>query len=324
MQSVEDCGNRTPGKTHNNCSGNDPNRTHIGKRNILNHVATLTALVMGLLAGSACAAESPPLPTPAPSAPAAWKAGTPPQQDVLGCLLTPNAEVDVGSPVIGVLKSVLVDRGDAVKKGQVVAQLEDEVERASVNAAQQRFENRADVAAAKAAYEFAQKKADRADELLAKNFISPQARDQAVSEARVAAMRYAQAQEQRVVARQDMSVAQAQLGLRTIVAPFGGVVVERYLQAGARVEEKPIVKLAQIDPLRVEVVAPASRFGIVKAGTFARITPEMPGAKAVQARVTKIDAVVDAASNTFRIRLELPNPGGAIPAGLRCQVSFQN
>lgn len=254
--------------------------------------------------------------------PSAWKAGTA-RPDILGCLLTPNAEVDIGSPVVGVLSKVMVDRGDAVRKGQVLAQLLDDVERASVAAASQRFENRADIAAAKAAYEFAQKKAERAEELLAKNFISPQARDQAVSEARVAAMRYAQAQEQRVVAREEMGVARAQLGLRTIVAPFNGVVVERYLQAGARVEDKPVVKLAQIDPLRVEVVAPASRFGAVKPGMNARVTPEMTGAQETTAKVARVDAVIDAASNTFRIRLELPNPGGSIPSGLRCQVSFE-
>lgn len=266
------------------------------------------------------------LPCPAlaadPAVPNAWKAGSV-RPDVLGCLLTPTAEVDVGSPVVGVLSKVLVDRGDTVKKGQLLAQLIDDVERASVAAASQRFENRADVAAAKAAYEFAQKKADRAEELLAKHFISPQARDQAVSEAKVAAMRYAQAQEQRVVAREEMGVARAQLGLRTITAPFGGVVVERYLQAGARVEDKPVVKLAQIDPLRVEIVAPAARFGQIKAGMNARVTPELAGAQETVAKVARVDAVVDAASNTFRIRLELPNPGSQIPSGLRCQVQFE-
>lgn len=275
----------------------------------------LRRLSFAALLGSLPAAAAPPVDP-------AWKAGTP-RHGILGCLLTPSAEVEVGSPVIGVLGKVLVDRGDAVRKGQLLAQLVDEVERASVQAASQRFENRADVAAAKAAYEFAQKKAERYEELLAKNFVSPMARDQAVSEARVAAMRYAQAQEQRVVAREEMGVARAQLDLRTISAPFAGVVVERYLQAGARVEDKPILKLAKIDPLRVEVVAPAARFGQIKVGTVARVTPELPDAAEASARVSRVDAVVDAASNTFRIRLELPNPGGGIPSGLRCQVAFE-
>jgi multidrug efflux pump subunit AcrA (membrane-fusion protein) len=40
------------------------------------------------------------------------------------------------------------------------------------------------------------------------------------------------------------------------------------------------------------------------------------------ARITVIDRVIDAASGTFRIRLELPNPKNEIPAGLRCKVKF--
>lgn len=242
--------------------------------------------------------------------------------DILGCLLTPAAEADVGSPVVGILDKVLVDRGDSVKKGQTLAQLLDSVERASVSAAAQRFENRADVAAAKAAYEYAAAKAQRAEDLLAQNFISTQARDQAQSEANVAAMRYAQTQEQRIVAREDLAIAQAQLRQRSITAPFAGVVVERYLQPGARVEDKPVIKLVQLDPLHAEVVLPASRFGTFKLGQAARVSPEMPAAGAVEAKISRVDAVVDAASNTFRVRLTLPNPGNRIPSGLRCQVSF--
>ena len=244
------------------------------------------------------------------------------REDLLGCLLMPTAEADVGSPVIGVLSRVLVDRGDKVKKGQAVAQLVDDVERASVDAAAQRFENRAEIAAAKSAYEFAQKKAERSRELFDKQFISSQALEQAESEAKVAAMRYAQAQEQRVVARQDMAVARAQLGLRTISSPIAGVVVDRYLSAGERVEQKPVVKVVQIDPLRVEVVAPAVRFNTIRVGSTARVTPEMNGAAEKIARVILVDPVIDAASNTFRVRLELPNPGNAVPSGLRCRVTF--
>lgn len=244
------------------------------------------------------------------------------REELLGCLLTPTAEAEVGSPVIGVLSRVLVERGDRVKKGQAVAQLMDDVERASADAASQRFENRAEIAAAKSAYEFAQKKADRARELVDKQFISPQALEQADSEAKVAAMRYAQAQEQRVVARQEMAVAKAQLGLRTISSPIAGVVVDRYMSAGERVEQKPILKVVQIDPLRVEVVAPANRFNTIRPGSSALVTPDLTGSTERTAKVVLVDPVIDAASNTFRVRLELPNPGNTIPSGLRCKIVF--
>lgn len=287
-----------------------------------------TCLVPGFAEGVVQVAPAAAPAAQAPGTPrqtSAWSAGStsrPAREELLGCLLAPNAEAEIGSPVIGVLSRVFVDRGSLVKRGQAVAQLIDDVERASADAASQRFENRAEIAAAKSAYEFAQKKADRARELVDKKFISPQALEQADSEAKVAAMRYAQAQEQRVVARQEMAVARAQLGLRTIVSPISGVVIDRYMSAGERVEQKPIVKVAQIDPLRVEVVAPANRFNTIRPGTTARVTPELAGSAERVARVVMVDPVIDAASNTFRVRLELPNPGGAIPSGLRCKINF--
>ncbi|HSD36511.1 MAG TPA: efflux RND transporter periplasmic adaptor subunit [Rhodocyclaceae bacterium] len=298
---------------------------------------SIVAITAFLSAAAAIAAVPPPAPAASASAPAVdAKARTDAaatstnrnanakraREDFLGCLLVPTAEAEVGSPVIGVLSRVLVERGDRVKKGQAVAQLMDDVERASVNAASQRFENRAEVAAAKSAYEFAQKKADRARELVEKQFISPQALEQANSEATVAAMRYAQAQEQRVVAREEMAVARAQLGQRTIASPISGIVVDRYLSAGERVEQKAIAKIVQIDPLRVEVVAPAARFNSIRPGSTARVTPDLAGSAEQVAKVVLVDPVIDAASNTFRVRLELPNAGYAIPSGLRCKIAF--
>lgn len=250
------------------------------------------------------------------------RAATAPREEVLGCLLTPVSEARIGSPVVGVISRVLVDRGSVVQKGQPLAQLLDSVERASASAASQRFSNAADVAAAQSAAELARKKAQRAQELFELNFISSQARDQAVSEAEVAAMQHAKAQEQRLSAGKDLAIANAQLSLRTIVAPISGVVVERYLGMGERVEDKPVLKIAQIDPLKVEVIVPASRFNTLRPGASAMVQPELQGLAARPAQITQVDAVIDASSNTFRVRLELPNPGNAIPAGLRCKVAF--
>ena len=67
-------------------------------------------------------------------------------------------------------------------------------------------------------------------------------------------------------------------------------------------EQKPIIKIAQIDPLRVEVVAPASRFNSIKPGSQATVTQQLKDVGAMSALLTQVDAVIDAASNTFRVR----------------------
>ena len=240
----------------------------------------------------------------------------------LGCLIQPFQEADVGTQVVGVIDHVLVERGDFVKKGQPVAQLNSDVERAALAAAKLRAEATADLRAAASNHEFAQKKKVRTDDLYQKNFVSQQATDQASTEAQVAEMKLRQVREQQRLAQQELQLAQAQLAQRTIRSPLNGVVVEKYLSEGERVEEKPLVKVAAIDPLKVEVIVPAGYFSKIKQGMSANVKPDMQDAGPQAAKVVVVDKVIDAASNSFRVRLELPNPNNQLPPGLRCKVDF--
>jgi multidrug efflux pump subunit AcrA (membrane-fusion protein) len=108
----------------------------------------------------------------------------------------------------------------------------------------------------------------------------------------------------------------------TIYSPINGVVMERFLSPGEFVEDQPVLKLAQIHPLHVEVFAPVELLGTIKVGMSADVSPEEPVGQVYKARVTIVDQVVDAASGTFGVRLELPNPKYRLPAGLRCRVKF--
>ena len=240
----------------------------------------------------------------------------------LRCIIEPDRSADVGSPVIGVVESILVERGDFVREGQLLAQLRANVERASVSAAEARAQADADIRAAHASYEFQRQKLARTEELMQKNFVSLQALEQVRAETSVAEQKLAQAREQKRVARQELEFANAQLSLRAIRAPFAGIVADRYVNLGERVEVKPMFRVAKIDPLRVEVVAPAALFGSIRKGMVAQVTPELPNPARLDAKVVLVDRLIDAASNTFRVRAELPNAGGALPSGLRCRAEL--
>lgn len=242
----------------------------------------------------------------------------------LGCLLQPDRVAEIGSPVTGVLRQVHVERGDFVRKGQLLAVLAADVEQASLRVARTRAEVDADVRAAQADLEYQRQRLERAEHLRRENFFSEQALQQARAEAKVAEQRLAQALAQRRIWTQEIGLAQAQVAQRQIRAPFDGVVLERYRQAGERVEDKPILKLASLDPLRVEAFIPVSRYGQVKPGMTLPVQLDLPGADPVEARLLRVDRVVDPASNTFRIQLQLPNPRSAIPAGLRCKLSLDD
>jgi multidrug efflux pump subunit AcrA (membrane-fusion protein) len=100
------------------------------------------------------------------------------------------------------------------------------------------------------------------------------------------------------------------------------VVVERRLVPGEliRSEKSVVLRLAQINPLNVEVIAPAKLFGSVRVGMPGQVSlaPFFPGT--YQAKVVVVDKVIDAASGTMGVRLQLPNPDNKIPAGIRCSV----
>ena len=115
------------------------------------------------------------------------------------------------------------------------------------------------------------------------------------------------------------------LSRRYLRSPFNGVVVDRFLNPGDLAESgtgrKPIMKLAQVEPLRVEVVLPLPAWGKLPVGTKANVMPEGLGGS-YPAVVTVSDSVFDSASGTFGVRLELTNPKGVLPAGIRCKVAF--
>ncbi|MBT0960382.1 efflux RND transporter periplasmic adaptor subunit [Denitromonas iodatirespirans] len=240
----------------------------------------------------------------------------------LGCLITPAREADIGTPVVGVVESVAVDRGDRVKQGQVLVVLQSAVEAANVDVATLRARVAAELRAARANMTLADQRYARAVDLHGRAFISRQALDQAAAEREVARQRVAQSREQLRVSGSEARLAQAQLSQRFLRAPFDGVVVDRMTQPGERVEDRPLLHLAALDALQVEVVVPAAQFGTIAAGDLASVQPDVPGVSAVQAKVSLVDPMVDAASNTFRVRLALDNADGAVPAGVRCHVDF--
>jgi RND family efflux transporter MFP subunit len=241
------------------------------------------------------------------------------------CLIEPYQVVELRSPVEGLIDKVLAKRGDRVKAGQVLVQLESAAEASALDMAQYRAQMEGRIASSRNRLDFATKKAARAKALEGEAYLPAQQRDEAEAERRVAESELRDATEQLELARREARHAADLLARRTLRAPFNGVVMDRLLNPGDLAESgtgrKPIMKLAQVEPLRVEVVLPMAAYGKLKAGSNAVVTPESMGGR-FAARVALVDSVVDSASGTFGVRLELANPNGTLPAGIRCQVEF--
>jgi len=209
----------------------------------------------------------------------------------LGCMLQPSKQVEISSPVPGVLERVSVRRGDIVEAGDILFQMKAGVEKASVELA--RVKN-----------EFARRRVERNQDLYEDDLLSVHERDEIETEL--------------LLSKMELLLQEEQLALRTVASPIDGVVVERLHDEGEYVSVDPVISLATLDPLHIDLLLPAQYFGKIKVGQKLLISAAPAIKKARKASVTTLDPLIDPASGTFRVQLEMSNPENRIPAGLRC------
>lgn len=213
----------------------------------------------------------------------------------LGCMLSPSEKVEVSSPVPGVLEQVIVERGDEIRRGEVLFQLKAGVEKASV-----------DLARVKA--EFSERKVERNKSLFADDILTVHERDEIETEL--------------LMAKTELLLKEQELALRTVISPIDGVVVERKHSEGEYVNVDPVMELATMNPLHVDLLLPSTYFGKISPGQYVKIKPEVVKISARLAEVSIVDPLIDPASGTFRVQLVMDNPLNKIPAGLRCSAKL--
>jgi RND family efflux transporter MFP subunit len=209
-----------------------------------------------------------------------------------------------------------VQRSDTVRRGDVLVELESATERAAVELARARAEMDGAERARLANVKLGTHKEVRAKRLFDSNVLSLDLREESETAAELARLELQQAREDRRLASLQLVQAEEILRRRTIRSPVDGVVVDRLMQPGERVDEEVILRVAQIDPLLVEVTLPSAMFG------KASVEPELGGDQVYFASVKTVDKVIDAASGTFDVHLELPNPDQALPSGQHCRTRF--
>jgi RND family efflux transporter MFP subunit len=169
----------------------------------------------------------------------------------------------------------------------------------------------------------AQRMLERKRFLVQRQDVNENALDEVQTKAEVGALRVQQAQMDQRVAALTAERTERLLDLKQIRSPLDGVVIERKMSVGEYVyEQTPVMTIAQIDPLSVELIVPAARYGQIHVGGGARVHPDAPVGGDYPATVEVVDPMIDASSGTFGVRLKLANPDHLIPAGLRCAVQL--
>ncbi|MFK7795776.1 MAG: efflux RND transporter periplasmic adaptor subunit [Gammaproteobacteria bacterium] len=243
--------------------------------------------------------------------------------DNFDCLIEPKMTVKVGAPTQGIIDSVNVSRSQIVEQGQILATLKANVEKAAMKHSRARATMKSEVKAREADLSLAQINMDRIDKLSQKKIASQQQRDEAFAQLKVAQMSLLQAKDNMRLYEMEYQRDKSVVEQHVIRSPISGVVVEQLAYPGEFVYENPIMVIAQLDPLSVEAILPTFLFGQVEEGMQADVIPEINTENLLKGKISTVDRLIDTASGTFSVYLELANPSNTIPAGQRCTIEFQ-
>jgi WD40 repeat protein/biotin carboxyl carrier protein len=203
------------------------------------------------------------------------------------CNLFPHGELEVSSPIEGVLEEVAVDLGRPVAAGDVLARLDDGQVRPQVELLRIR-------AASTSSERIAQALLDDADDKLRiaerANLISPNAVSRAEYQGHLRQKeRFAQevlkAREDRAAAERELERARKLLELHKVRSTLAGEVVKVYKHSGEVVKQaEPLFRVAGYDRLRAEGLCKASQAHLLRVGMRAAVEPELRGEPLAQLR----------------------------------------
>jgi membrane fusion protein, multidrug efflux system len=223
----------------------------------------------------------------------------------------PRFEQRYGFRVPGKIARRMVDVGQTVKAGQVLAVLDSQDVLPAINA------QAAQVEVAKTDYKLQQNETRRQQELRDKGFVSGAALERQVAAADAADARVKAAQSQ-------LANAQNGLNFQTLRADKAGVVIAIDAEAGSVVAAgQSVVRVAQLGEKEIVVNVSERAVGLIKtARGFAAHFDALPG-KLYLAKLRELSPAADTASRTYTARLSLIDPDDALKLGMSATVRLE-
>ncbi len=218
--------------------------------------------------------------------------------------LSPLVQSSVKSKVSGEVQKVLVREGEAIKQGQVLAQIDTSDLNARLDAQVAALEE------TKARWSIADKNRESNLKLLKQNFISQNAFDTTHStlEASAASVRSADAQVR--LARNAMQDA-------VIRAPISGILAKRMVNGGEKVgPDSPMFTVVDLSRMEIEAPAAASEIPSVKVGQIATFKVDGFGERVFEGRVERINPITEQGSRSITLYLSVANRDGVLKGGM--------
>ena len=239
------------------------------------------------------------------------KAGASGQRVQLPGTLQGAQQATVASRAAGYVKSWKHDIGSAVKKGELLAEIESpEIEQQISQAVATRMQVAASLGLARSTVE-------RWEALRKRDVASQQELDEKRSAA-------AQAEANVAAAEANVQRLRQLQGFTRVLAPFSGVVTRRNVDVGDLIESggRVLFVVTQMDPLRVYVNVPQAYAQSVKAGLAVTVTQQELRGRKFAGTVARTAAALDAATRSMQVEIALRNEGGALLPGAYVQVEL--
>jgi RND family efflux transporter MFP subunit len=246
--------------------------------------------------------------------------------------VTARRQATVSAQITGTLTEVLIEEGDRVKKGQVLARLEDNALRAGLDA------NRANAAAARAGVAQSQaqldqalRDADRQEALVGRGLVSKQLAEQSRTQATTYRAQLNTARRQADAADAQVGVGQVNLDYTVVRAPFDGVITDKAAQVGEIVSplsagggftRTGVGTIVDMDSLEIDVDVNEAYIGRVKADMPAEAVLDAYPEWKIGAHVIAIVPAADRGKATVKVRVALESKDARIVPDMGVRVSF--
>jgi membrane fusion protein, multidrug efflux system len=204
----------------------------------------------------------------------------------------PNNDVKVSALVSGRILHLYTFEGDAVKKGQIVSELDASLLRDELREAKAELDN-------------AKLNEVRTARLYEKGIAAGKEKEDARKELTIAQSKY--------------DSARLQMARTQIVAPISGEVVKRFVNVGEQVDgtaDQPIVEIANVDEVELLASLATSFLSYVHEGQEAEIRTNAFGETSFNGKIVSVIGAVNSATDTATIRILIPNPGHQLKTGL--------
>jgi len=262
------------------------------------------------------------------------------QQLALAAEFRPYREIDLHAKVAGYLKDIRVEVGDRVRQGQLIATLEIPEFHNDLNqAAASRKRSESEVVRARSEVQRAQSVLDAAKLIYSRlaavsrsrpNLLAQQEVDDALAKAQIAEAQLNTARAGLAVAEEQVRVQEASearaktmADYTAIIAPFSGLITKRYADKGAMIQAgtasqtqaMPVVRLSQVDHLRLILPIPESVVPGIRVGRAVKIkAPALD--QTFDGRVARFSGKVDSATRTMETEVDVANPGLILKPGM--------